>query len=120
MSKIQRTYEPPLLPEGARFTIDRFEDLVLAPGVRGFAVERGGLIWIPLIIAHEEGRGDVGRLLDSLSSRCRIVTVTSDRLEGMLRRRGWTREYGAVEDLAARGSAFETDIWSPPTEKRGR
>jgi len=61
----------------------------LAPGVRGYTFKKNGLIFIPLIVAEKEGSGDVGRFLDRLSRRCIIMDVTSTRLEGMLRRRGW-------------------------------
>jgi hypothetical protein len=61
----------------------------LAPGVRGWAVERDGEIFIEQLKAEVEGNGDVGRFLDSLPENCVIWNVVSDRLEGMLRRRGW-------------------------------
>lgn len=73
-------YEPPLVAIGS-FCIPGEEEFI-APGVRGYAVEHEGKIWISVIIAEHEGSGDVGRFIDSLSSRCAIPTVTSSRLQG--------------------------------------
>ena len=78
-------HEPPLSDAGVES-----ENLdVLAPGVLGYAVEADGMIYIPVIVAEREGSGDVGRFLDSLSPRCAIPCVISERLLGMLDRRGW-------------------------------
>ena len=64
---------------------------VLGEGVRGYTVEADGALYIPVIVAEDPGRGDVGRYLDSLPRDrvVRVPTVTSDVLEGMLRRRGF-------------------------------
>ena len=63
----------------------------LAPGVRGYALRAHGAVYIPLIVAECEGRGDVGRFLDRLPAHTtfRIPAVVSGRLRGMLERRGW-------------------------------
>jgi len=65
----------------------------LAPGVMGYTVEMKEL-WVPFISATEEGSGSVGRYLDSLPEDISIVipTVISERLDGMLRRRGYVPE----------------------------
>jgi hypothetical protein len=81
------TYEPPPSRLGAILIPGR--EPWLAPGVRGYAVEHRGRIYIPLIAAEKEGSGDVGRFLDSLSPRCVFSCVTSERLRGMLERRGF-------------------------------
>jgi len=92
MNPTLAVYEPPLSPEfAATYDFWGCGDRPLAPGVKGLAYEKDGLIMIPLITAECEGSGDVGRMLDRLSSRCRIVTVTSTRLAGMLVRRGWKK-----------------------------
>jgi hypothetical protein len=64
---------------------------VLAPGVRGYTVESDGAVYIPVIIADAPGQGDVGRYLNSLplDRIIRVPTVTSNVLEGMLKRRGF-------------------------------
>ena len=84
-------YEPPISRDASALDFDFWScgDRQLAPGVKGFAFEQDGHIIIPLIVAEREGSGDVGRFLDRLSQRCRIVCCTSRRLEAMLRRRGW-------------------------------
>lgn len=94
---------------------------VLAPGVQGFAFGTRKYIYIPLLMAVKEGSGDVGRFLDSLSPRCRIVDVKSDRLKGMLVRRGWKAHVRALprtlatamwdddEDFVEDG----VDVWAP-------
>lgn len=81
----------------------------VAPGVRGEVVERQvpvvgrdlkGLdryTFVNIVVAEREGNGDVGRWLDSLP-RDHVVIVTSvisERLKGMLERRGFTfNRYG--------------------------
>jgi hypothetical protein len=63
----------------------------LAPGVLGYTVEADGVLYIPVIMAEEEGSGDVGRYLDSLprDRTVKVPGVQSDRLRGMLERRGF-------------------------------
>jgi len=68
----------------------------LAPGVRGYTVWSHGELYVPLVIADHEGRGDVARYLDTLPTD-RVVkfpTVVSVRLIDMLLRRGfaWATE----------------------------
>jgi hypothetical protein len=73
----------------------------LAPGVRGAAVRTAAALYVPLVIADVEGRGDVGRYLDGLptSETLRFPNVISTRLAGMLARRGfrlteeWAEEF---------------------------
>jgi hypothetical protein len=79
-------FEPPLSEIGSPCDFDS----ELTSKIHGYAVEQDGLIYIPLIASLDEGKGNVGRFLDSLSPRCVIPNVTSGRLRGMLIRRGWT------------------------------
>lgn len=64
----------------------------LAAGVQGvtFSDPDGALV-INWIAAEHEGSGDVSRYLDALPTdrTVRVVGVTSDRLAGMLDRRGY-------------------------------
>lgn len=78
--------------------LDPGNEPVLAPGVRGIAMELDGRIFIPLIRAERPGSGDVGRFLSSLSPRCVITTIISAQLEAMLRRRGWRLVVDGPED----------------------
>jgi hypothetical protein len=82
-----RRFEPPCAPRDTPFRPGL--EWSLASGVLGWAFAHGDRIVIPMIIAEQEGAGEVGSFLDALSDRCVIVTVTSPRLEGMLRRRGY-------------------------------
>ena len=93
-------YEPPCTVEGSSLIPGQEGELF--PGVKGYAIEKEGLIYIPLIIADREGSGQVGKFLDSLSPRCRVVSLTSPRLMGMLVRRGWIPTF------------TKTDEWSRP------
>lgn len=102
-----RTYEPPLIEEGT--PIVPGDEGELYPGVRGYAVDHVGEIYIPLILG--EGDGQVGNMLDDLSPRCRIVNVTSQRMLSMLHRRGW------VEYCVQTGDEV-CDVWKPPKETR--
>ena len=89
--KAARHYEPPTIEE--RSILLPGQEPEIAPGVRGYAIEADGWIWIPLVRAEHEGDGSVGRFLDSLTARCIFPTVVSARLRGMLERRGY-REVG--------------------------
>jgi len=62
-----------------------------APGVRGYAIEKDGKIYIPLVIADQEGNGDVGRWIDGLPKDRDIIfpTILNQRLGAMLLRRGF-------------------------------
>jgi len=83
-------YEPPVTNEPKLEIGNSWRpSLQLAPNITGLAFKRGREIFIPLIISQDEGKGNVGRFLDSLSHRCVIWTVTSDVLRGMLERRHW-------------------------------
>lgn len=97
-------YEPPTIPNGS--TCDPYE---LAPGVIGYAIEHEGRVYIPLITAQREGSGDVGRFLDSLSPRCCVPNVTSERLRGMLERRRWGLEFDET-------GGDPVDVWVRPIE----
>lgn len=95
-------YEPPLSVEP--FPENSWQaTTVLAPGVRGFTYAWGDIIFIPFIMANREGDGDVGRFLDSLSYRCVIQSVTSDRLRGMLERRGFIKTIVQGDNFWVRG-----------------
>ncbi len=63
----------------------------LAPGVYGYVIEDEGIVYIPMVTAAREGDGSVGRFLDSLprDRTIRFPTVLSQRLAGMLERRGF-------------------------------
>jgi hypothetical protein len=80
---------------------------VLAPGVRGYAMESDGAIYIPVIIADNPGSGDVGRYLDGLppDRTIRVPNLTSEILEGMLRR----RNFDVIVELAPNGD--KVDVW---------
>lgn len=101
MASLASTVSFPLSESGAELDPTKLDEL--APGVRGYAIEADGLIWIPAIHAEREGAGDVGRFLDSLPSHCVIPTVISPRLRGMLERRGFKErlhedpDFGPVE-----------------------
>ena len=93
-------YEPPTFGKGDATNYWMFGQEPLADGVLGTAFVEDGLILIPLIVAEREGSGCVGRFLDRLSARCRVICCTSPRLAGMLERRGWKmsdhQEYGDI------------------------
>ena len=63
----------------------------IGPGVLGYTVEVEGALWIPFLMADRPGHGDVGRYLDDLprDRAVKVPNVLSDRLAGMLRRRGF-------------------------------
>lgn len=67
---------------------------LLAPGVRGYTRDRPSELWIPYIMAENEGNGDVGAYLDSLPRDRPIVipNVINERLYKMLGRRGFVPE----------------------------
>jgi hypothetical protein len=91
-------YEPPLSRENSPL-IPGQEELI-APGVRGYAIlGETGKINIPLVIAEREGSGDVGRFIDSLSSRCVFPCVISLRLALMLFRRGFAPRFDGEVDI---------------------
>lgn len=77
--------------------LDPRNEPVIGVGVRGAAFDLPTGIYIPLIRAEREGSGDVGRFLDALPRDRRVVFpgVISQRLRGMLERRGFVN---AVED----------------------
>jgi hypothetical protein len=83
---MSRTYEPPIVTIQQMMRRKAYR---IAPGVYGYAFSVFGRVFIPTIIAVREGSGDVGRFLDRLTRRCTIMCVQSDRLRGMLVRRGW-------------------------------
>lgn len=70
----------------------------LAPGVMGYAhvmADDPSIVYYGVIEAVTEGNGDVGRFLDNLPTdkTHRIALIINPRLEGMVRRRGWTTFY---------------------------
>ena len=65
------------------------EEYELAPGVKGYAIEQDGRIYIPVVRAAKEGNGDVGRFLDRCTTRCVFPNVVSARFAAMLQRRGF-------------------------------
>lgn len=100
------SYEPPLTVAGS--TLSLSEDGLLAHGVYGYAIEARGKVYIPDIRAENEGAGDVGKFINSLSARCVIANVCSQRLCGMLVRRGWKKTMEADEE------GIECDVWVHP------
>lgn len=88
MEYVAEYYEPPVA-EHCDEEAYHVANMQLAPGVIGCAAEINGEIIIPMIVAEKKGNGDVGRFLDSLSPRCVIQSVCSERLKGMLLRRGF-------------------------------
>jgi hypothetical protein len=97
-------YEPPLSTPGGMLIPG--QEPMLAPGVRGYAVEHRGRIYIPVVAAEKEGSGDVGRFLDSLSPRCVFPCVISNRLRAMLQRRGY------VMHIESDNDGEPVDVWS--------
>jgi hypothetical protein len=108
MNPTLTTYEPPV-SENFNPTLHNYWESaeMIAPGVRGIAFEERGTIFIPLIIAEDQGNGDVGRFLDRLSGRCAVLCVTSGRLQGMLLRRDFRP---GIELVAGE----YTDAWRRP------
>jgi hypothetical protein len=101
MNPTKKSYEPPI-SKGEMPTKAWQPTMQLAPGVRGYTFRKGKLIIIPLILAEKEGSGDVGRFLDRLSANCVIMSVTSERLAGMLERRGYQKFFLEETDFWAR------------------
>lgn len=83
----------------------------LALGVWGHRFDTPDGIYIPVINAIRPGSGEVGRFLDSLPRDRRVVfpTVLSERLRGMLERRGfvasveWSEEWSVDVEIMVRG-----------------
>ncbi len=87
----------------------------IAPGVLGYTIEHGETTYIPLVIAKTPGSGDVSRWLNSLlrtRTYC-FPNVLNPRLDGMLRRRGftdgrmWAESYGDWVHVLGRRSEVE-------------
>jgi hypothetical protein len=80
----------------------------LGPGVNGLVKIFPDKIEILGLRAEVEGSGDVGRWLDQLPTDCliRVPNVTSDRLKGMLSRRGF-REVQRFEVVRYKGQVQE-------------
>jgi len=81
-------------------TDESFELDELAPGLRGYTVEKDGALYIPFFIAEERGKGTLTRYLDDVESRHKVVkipTVLGERLALYLQRRGYivTHEWAA-------------------------
>lgn len=62
----------------------------LGKGIVGFAVEKGGRIYIPYAESIVEGQGHMGRFIDGLSPRCSFSGIICETLADMLTPRGWT------------------------------
>jgi hypothetical protein len=69
----------------------RENETYLAPGVFGITakdlVDGNVIVWLR---AAEEGKGDVGRYLDSLEGTVRVI-APNERLDAMLDRRGYKK-----------------------------
>jgi len=91
-------------------------EIELAPGVFGFLREFIGpnthTIEIASLRAAHEGNGDVGRYLDSLPKDQTVVVplVTSERLAGMLDRRGYRKGAVMVELYGIEGPTW-VEAW---------
>lgn len=78
----------------------------VADGVLGYTVEEEGVLFVPVIMAVQEGDGSVGRFLDSLprDRTVKVPEVMSSRLQGMLERRGFLHSFewqdGVDEEIA--------------------
>lgn len=84
----------------------------LGPGVLGYAMpmrDEPGVIYYGVIEAVTEGNGDVGRFLDALPTNLthRIACIINPRLEGMVRRRGWTTFYEWFDAAGERVLVYE-------------
>lgn len=84
----------------------------IAPGVLGVLYEEPGALIVNYVRAEQEGSGAVGRWLDAIPKALtvRVIAVTSERLVGMLERRGF--KYCHVLMPAA-------DDWCPAYVRRG-
>jgi hypothetical protein len=71
----------------------RTQERAIAPGVFGCVDSDGDTVVVMWLRAETEGSGDVGRWLDGLPTDrlVKVVAVTSDRLAGMLERRGFVQ-----------------------------
>ncbi len=78
-------YEPPTVPNG-QMGMELYE---LFPGVRGYAIESDGKIYIPIVKAVKEGNGDVSKFLDACSQRCTFPNIVSGKFKAMLARHGY-------------------------------
>ena len=84
---------------------------LLGPGVRGYAQEHRGELWVSVVWAEREGSGDVGRWLDTLPKDRTVVfsRVLSARLAGMLDRRGFRPEV-VLADVQGGQEVLETYV----------
>jgi hypothetical protein len=73
---------------------------VIWPGVLGVWFDEPEGIYVASVYAIKQGNGDVGRMIDAMPKDRRIVftTVISERLEGMLFRRGYQQLTEYYED----------------------
>jgi len=90
----------------------------LAPGVIGYAMMTEHGIVVPWLEAEKEGSGDVGRFLDSLPAGARIPTIISNRLLGMVQRRGWFPETEIVAYGPFEGSECTWWVKPPASEQK--
>jgi len=88
----------------------------LAPGVYGYTMEHDGALYLPMIWSAEEGKGHVGRFLDSLprDRTVRVPNVISDRLAGMLERRGFVRIWEMAPEMNE-----DVEVWERKGETAG-
>lgn len=88
------------------------QEALIAPGVRGYMIDEGEALWVPLVVSEHPGTGDVSRFLDALprDRTVKFPTIISPRLEGMLARRGFLR---SVEDVEIAGWGIESiEVWT--------
>ena len=84
----------------------------LPEGLNGYVIHKTERVaYLPVVANPNEGNGAVGRLLDSLKADHDVVvvsTVTSERLQGMLERRGFCPE---VHCSAYMDEPVECMVW---------
>lgn len=82
----------------------------LWPGLRGYAMEHEGSLYIPFIAADEKGKGTLTAFLDDLEAKetrsIKIPNVINGRLAGFLARRGYVLEYEWVDEYQQ-----DVDVW---------
>ncbi len=110
LAKVKFRWGIPLTEEGGEF--DLRDPPKLTPHVEGYAIEKEGVVSIPLIRARRPGQGDVGKFLDSIPTAAHVVVpcVLSGRLAGMLLRRGFKLSPTAEDEHRM--------VRNPPSEER--
>ncbi len=84
---------------------------ILAPHVEGYAIEKNGKIYIPIVFVMpaERGKGHLSRFIDSLDSNCVFPCVVSSTLKSILIRKGWKMTLEHSEQFKE-----DVDVWIHP------